>query len=705
MHNTYKLLASLSIALIGSLSNINAQNNWCHTHEMSEKSLQENPHLRQAVDELEAQSQADQLINSAERANRVIPVVVHIIHNYGPENISREQVLDALRILNEDFQLLNTDQSQIVPAFQSIKGNPDIEFRLASKDPNGNCTDGINRIVSELTFNADDNVKMLPGASWPRSRYFNIWVVDKISIGAGGYAYIPGTAPSATVDGVIVVKTQFGSIGESGSSNFAARTLTHEAGHWLNLRHTWGGSNTPGLASNCSTDDGVSDTPNTIGVANQSCNLTQNTCNSLDNVQNYMDYSTCALMFTVGQKNRMNTALNSTAGQRSSLWTAANLAATGTATPNPVAVCPPRADFKISTQTACAGSSVSFTDLSFNAPLDASWNWLWTFNGGNPSTSNLQNPSTVYDAPGTYNVTLTVSNSAGSDSKTITSAITILPSTGAYFSPFFESFENANFPQSSEPNGNWTPQVVSGANFTRTTTAAYTGSSSLRYQSNGGGGSISSIITPSFNMTELASDYNMKFKLAYRPSNNNGSRDQLRIYSSQNCGQTWSPRYSKSGNSLNTVGGGTGGSFVPQSLTDWREETVNLSSFVNATNLILKFEFTDSTGARLFIDDINIGNSPLSNENLSLNNQDWEVFPNPSSDGELFVQFNLLRNSAISIKMVDLLGRDVYDQKLGQYPSGEHQTALQGINQLSAGVYLLSLQAGDRQYSRRVIIN
>ena len=704
MLKTKKLIAVLSFAIIGSLSNSNAQNNWCHTHEMSEKSLQENPHLRQAVDQLEAESQAEQFNNSAgSRANRVIPVVVHIIHNYGSENISREQVIDAIRILNEDFQLQNSDQSFIVPAFQSIKGNPDIEFRLASKDPNGNCTDGINRIVSELTFNADDNVKTLPGSSWPRNRYFNIWVVDRISFGAGGYAYIPGTAPSPTVDGVVVLNTQFGSIGQSSSSNLAARTLTHEAGHWLNLRHTWGGTNTPGVTSNCSTDDGVSDTPNTVGVANQSCNLTQNTCNSLDNVQNYLDYSTCGLMFTQGQTNRMNTALNSTAGQRSSLWTAANLIATGTSTANPTAICAPKVDFVASAETACAGSSVSFTDLSFNAPIDESWIWEWSFPGGNPVTSNLQNPSTVYDAPGVYNVTLTVTNSGGSASKTISSVIVILPLTGTYFSPFFESFENANFPQSDVSNGNWLAQPASGASFNRTTTAAYTGSSALRYQSNGGGGDVSSIITPSFNMTELTGDYNMKFKLAYRPSNN-GSRDQLRVFSSQNCGQTWSPRYIKSGTSLNTVGN-TGSSFLPQSQQEWREETVNLSSFVNSTNLIFKFEFTDSTGARVFIDDINIGNSPLSNESLSMNNQDWQVYPNPSSDGQLFVQFNLLRKSNISVKMIDLLGRTVLQQQLGSLNSGEHQAELSGINQLSAGTYILNLKAGDKQYSKRVVLN
>ena len=67
-----------------------------------------------------------------------------------------------------------------------------------------------------------------------------------------------------------------GSIGTANPS--ASKTFVHEVGHWLNLPHTWGSTNEPGLASNCTTDDGVTDTPNTIG--SQWCNYNETTCGS-----------------------------------------------------------------------------------------------------------------------------------------------------------------------------------------------------------------------------------------------------------------------------------------------------------------------------------------------------------------------------------------------------------------------------------------
>jgi hypothetical protein len=190
---------------------------------MVRKSLSQHPELQIQRDELEAFTQ--QFTSSSDRAIKVVPIVFHVIHNYGSENIAKSQIEDAVRIINEDYQLLNPDQDDVIAAFSSIVANVEFEFRLAQLDPNGNCTDGITRTASTLTFNADDNVKEL--VVWPRNKYLNVWVVDNISFGAGGYAYLPGSAQAA-VDGIVVLHTQLGSIGTSGGSNFSARTLTHE---------------------------------------------------------------------------------------------------------------------------------------------------------------------------------------------------------------------------------------------------------------------------------------------------------------------------------------------------------------------------------------------------------------------------------------------------------------------------------------------
>lgn len=71
----------------------------------------------------------------------------------------------------------------------------------------------------------------------------------------------------------------------------------------------------------------------------------------------------------------------------------------------------PTADFGVTEQVGCAPFEVRFNDFS-SANVT---NWNWTFEGGNPPTSNEQSPLVVYEQPGIYDVSLLVSNSEGQD--------------------------------------------------------------------------------------------------------------------------------------------------------------------------------------------------------------------------------------------------------------------------------------------------
>ncbi|QTD37355.1 PKD domain-containing protein [Polaribacter batillariae] len=81
----------------------------------------------------------------------------------------------------------------------------------------------------------------------------------------------------------------------------------------------------------------------------------------------------------------------------------------------------PTANFTSNVTTITAGNTINFTDTSSDTPTS----WLWSFSGGNPATSTVQNPSITYATAGTYNVTLTATNSAGSDVETKLGYITI----------------------------------------------------------------------------------------------------------------------------------------------------------------------------------------------------------------------------------------------------------------------------------------
>lgn len=82
---------------------------------------------------------------------------------------------------------------------------------------------------------------------------------------------------------------------------------------------------------------------------------------------------------------------------------------------------PPMPGFTASSTTVCAGATINFTDTSTNSPSA----WAWTFQGGTPPTSTVQNPSVVYNTPGTYSVSLVATNGMGSNTVTVTNYITV----------------------------------------------------------------------------------------------------------------------------------------------------------------------------------------------------------------------------------------------------------------------------------------
>ncbi|PCJ88777.1 MAG: hypothetical protein COA57_02900 [Flavobacteriales bacterium] len=553
---------------------------FCSQWEMQQKYFEENPGLQQQIlqNQQELEQHTQQFIQNKRGASGcyqyVIPVVFHILHDNGGENLTEETIKDAIKQLNIDFQLRNEDTADVVADFIPILGNSEIEFRLAQKDPNGNATDGMIRYETQETYSAGDNIK--PGKQWPRSMYLNIYTAINIG-GAAGYTYLPGSTSSGN-DAILVLYNYVG---------LNKRTLTHEIGHWLNLSHCWGGTNDPALASNCNSDDNVGDTPNTIGW--QVCNLGGESCGSLDNVQNYMEYSFCSNMFTKGQATRMQAAINSSTGSRSNLWKSSNLIATGV---NDLEL----AEFSSSTIIACKGEDVYFEDESKYGQC----NWNWTFDGGSPSSSNDRYPVVKYYTPGIYDVSLTVDNNSISQSKTKSSYILVIdPSEG--YAPFTEGFENGSL-----PNNNWliyNPDGDSKA-WMHTSDAAYTGTSSAKMNNiNNTPGNLDELLCGGFDFTSMAS-IALSFKVAYA-QRDAADNDILRLYVSKDCGATWVIRWAKTGSSLATVPVQFP-VFTPASQSEWQEYSINITSTLLSENFLFKFEFESDGGNNLYLDDINI---------------------------------------------------------------------------------------------------
>ena len=692
MKNIYVLAVLLCMLVVLPSHAQQAEYRTCDTDVMWKKALEKDPSLaekaRQSLEFFRKYAGAEQKIqNSTLPILYVIPTVFHVIHNYGTENISKAQILDAMDILNQSFQKLNDDTGDVIPLFQPIFADCQIEFRLATLDPEGNCTDGINYVQSEFTYGADDNVKSL--IDWPSEQYLNIWVVSTIGSGAAGYAYYPGI--SAGIDGIVIRNDYVGGIGTSNGTNYTERSLTHEVGHWLDLPHTWGSSNTPGLPSNCGMDDGVFDTPNTVGTGNFSCNTTQNTCGFIDNVQNYMDYASCHKMFTNGQKARMHSALNSVIGGRNALHTATNLSATGTDDGSIAAVCNPIADFTDKKILVCVGSPVNFKDFSWGGDILSR---QWTFNGGTPSTSSSATPAIIYNTPGIYDVTLFVSNTTGGDQLTRTALVEVLPDTGLSKIPISEDFETIAWPSDwfvENPNNNNAWDLIN--------TSASSGTKSLRLINHSGNtlGSVDAAISPVLDFSGAAG-ITMHFDLAFaRKSSSDASN--LKVSASNDCGYSWVVRYNKSSSLLETAPIITS-AFVPTAL-QWRTETVNLvsGSISGKPSIRLKFEFTNHLGNNIYIDNINItGTSTSVSDNIQP--LETEIYPNPADD-RVHISFNLEKNQDVRISVKDLAGREVLT-RAGSFVAGKNDVDLP-IN-LVSGIYMISLESSHAFYTQKLSV-
>ncbi len=391
-----------------------------------------------------------------------IPVVFHVLHN-GVNvgvglNISDAQILSQLAVLNEDFRKLNADTATIQSVFAGVASDCEINFCLAQTNPQGGLTTGIDRInyttlgPTTPPFQKsyiDGTIK--PNTIWNTNNYLNIWVVPDYNDNGFdilGHATFPAgsglsglSAPfgTATTDGVVVWYKSCGRVGNVQFPYHKGRTATHEIGHWLGLRHIWGDAT-------CG-NDFCGDTP-TQQTANFGCPAYPHvTCSNGPNGDMFMDFmdygdDLCLKMFTANQKARIQTVMSN-----SPMRVALSLSTTC----NPPVVSAPVAAFSASNTTISAGGTINFTDLSTNVPTG----WVWTFTGGNPSSSTTQNPTNiVYANPGTYDVTLVASNGTGSDTETKTGYITVNPS-GTLSCDTITNFDVVNHTPSILGSGGW----------------------------------------------------------------------------------------------------------------------------------------------------------------------------------------------------------------------------------------------------------
>ncbi len=674
---------------------------------------------KQAKFELDYQATilANKSQNKVAAVQYTVPVVFHILHTGGAENITDAQCIAALAQMNSDYAAAGSDFNSIYPDFKALYINSDIKFMLAKKDPNGNCTNGIVHKYDTRTVwdrNPSNAFSYLyTGITWNPTKYLNIIIVKDIVAAVNqngtviGYTFLPGTWGSGADQDAIVYNYSF-------LSGLNARSLSHEVGHWLNLSHTFGNTNNPGVTCGSqSGGDGVSDTPDTKGNfstcpatnTNSTIICTSGNPSYYQNVENIMDYSSCPKNFTSGQTTRMRNALQSPTSGRNNLWSNGNLVATDV---NGLGTCAPIANFLSTTggYTVCSGNSLTMKDFSYNAAVTG---YTWTANNGAIITSpNASITAINFPNIGSVNVTLNVSNNQGNNS--VTKVVTVLNGAASITGPYFESFETANV---IPPN--WLVINQSGVAWDQTGVAGIAGNSSMFLDgTQSSAGQIDILQMP---MMDVVNNPNNVFSFKYAYARQSTTQaDVLKLQGSLDCGGTWKDIFIFSASTMASLSGGISSNpFTPTS-NQWKFYDVSNNApnwfgdlYTTSASVLVRFNFQEDpnngNGNRLFIDAVDFSDPtmPLGINQLAKSIK-FNLLPNPTN-GEATLKFSLNDASAVTVSVLDVLGKEVLPATNTNFAAGEQSMTLNKNNTLSKGIYFVNLSVNGAKVSRKLIVN
>ena len=632
----------------------------CGTSEYIQYLKEKNPRYEEQLKEAEFLIQkyiAENALNPKPRTVITIPVVVHVVYKTSLQNISDAQIQSQIDVLNEDFRRLNADTSETPGAFKSLAADCEIEFCLAQRDPEGNPTNGIERVsTTGSNWTYDDKVKHSDEGgcdAWDVERYFNIWSCDLTS-GLLGY----GAFPTSNLDnnyGVVIHYEAFGRTGILLPGYDKGRSGTHEVGHCFNLFHIWGDD-----GNGCTGNDFVDDTPNQADENYFCPNFPHISCSNGpdgDMFMNYMDYADddCKNIFTQGQKERMLGAIENFLDfllVSDACLPVPDLDA-GLVSATQIDLCVNDYTPVISVKNFGLDTLVSLNiNYSVDGGSQSTFAWSGILYPG--SSTDVQLPVINLSA-GSHEFLVTVTDpNGGTDGYSPNDSHTIFlnVSTEGVLLPLEEDFSSSVVPppgfQLVNPDGDLTWQFKPTGHLSPN--AAYVNNFDYNVR-----GEIDELILPHVDLTSIPSP-KLTFYVAYQlytnPTLSTNHSDTLEVFLSTDCGITWNTIYKKWSTDLVTVSPTwSHNEFTPNSPDDWRLEIIELDDYASNANAIIKFRGTTDFENNLYIDKINL------TETVGLDEKSitsFGLYPNPASQS---VMISLPSLSRAWLRVSDALGR------------------------------------------------
>ena len=590
-----------------------------------------------------------------------IPVVVHVLHLYGSEDLMDNVIYHMIDTINSYFLKKNADTINIIDKYKPLATSTQIAFKLANYAPDGSPTKGIEHIYTYLTIdNITNNPDMAKISQWPPEHYLNIWLVnnDGLSI---GYPYSSVSAASYPYyDGIMAYY----------NIPYEPYFLAMFAAQYLNLPFTYN------YTAGCNDGDGIPDTP-PCSILNNCSNLYDTLCDT-PNVQNIMNMSTCnAHMFTYGQGLYMQNVLHYDYGHRDSLVTPYNYAATGM--DQPMADLPPVPDFYVFMPSGvsrffCQGQAITFKNASWN---DTITNVSWTFSNNpvTPTSTAIVTVNNRFHQPGWATVTLSATgNNSGTSTLVRDSALYIADSIATSGQGYVEEFDPSGglgeWPIFNYFNNSFKWEF-SGTGYTDHFSLKYSGYDlrpPLEKMTGTPAGDVDDIYTPAFDLSGFTDSCHLNFMSSGATSTTRTKfmNDSLEIYYSANHAASWTKLIVLGGYELDNQGY-VGYEYAPSTTGDWVPHSITLPAAAITPYTLFQFRYAPgsdsigmSTGNNFYIDHFNFSLHPESIVLTERMTEGITLTPNPSH-GDCTVNIKAQsRIGAVAITVTDISGRIIF---------------------------------------------
>jgi M6 family metalloprotease-like protein len=362
----------------------------------------------------------------------------------------------------------------------------------------------------------------------------------------------------------------------------------------------------------------------------------------------------------------------------------------------------PEVVFFASDSAVCTGNAVILNDFSDVCP--ESWNWNISpsthefINGSNASS---QNPEVQFNEPGSYLVSLTVTNANGSSTLDKDDYIFA----GGTPIPFFEDFESGNAEQSG-----WTIVNPDNDDITWET-----------FSVDGNGGSKAAginlfnynvvfkrdqLISPPIDLTGI-NNATLKFDHAYAIKSNPDYSDSLIVKISNDCGNSWTRilALADDGSGNFATHEASQFNFIPAIDEDWCGSgygsaciEASISEWANQSNVMIMFESVRLVGNNLFIDNVSVNITTDVDDEKLMSSSNINIYPNPTN-GNITIELHRSLQEG-SVLLYNSSGDLVFET-----PFSNVQNILSyDFSQFSDGIYILRIIGDNHSIAEKLMI-